>query len=97
MKVEFTESEIQTMHKALESWGLEAQIGVAVEECAELIVALQKYVNRSIKPSTDDILDEIADVEIMLAQIRLALDLDDNTLRERIERKFNKLGKYFNE
>ncbi|MCL2109165.1 MAG: hypothetical protein FWH20_07460 [Oscillospiraceae bacterium] len=83
------------MQRALDSWGFEPQFGVAVEECAELIVALQKYVNRSIKPSKDELLDEIADVEMMLAQVRLALKLDDELLRKRIDSKFEKLSKYF--
>ena len=95
MKVEFSENQVSVMHKALDSWGLEAQIGVAVEEYAELIVALQKYVNRSVKPSTDELLDEIADVEMMLAQVRIALGLDDELLHKRIESKFAKLSKYF--
>jgi len=95
MKVEFTEAEIKTMQTALEQWGLNAQIGQAVEECAELIVALQKYINRTPQPGRiDNILDEIADVEMMLAQMRLALNIDDETLRKRIERKFERLNQY---
>jgi len=94
MKVQFTEDEVKTMQTALNRWGMNAQVGVAVEECAELIVVLQKYVNRSKKPDVDDILDEIADVEMMLAQMRLSLGIDDDMLRERIEYKFGKLNKY---
>ena len=94
MKVQFTEEEVKTMQTALNRWGLNAQVGVAVEECAELIVVLQKYVNRSKKPDIDDILDEIADVEMMLAQMRLSLGIDDDMLRKRIEHKFEKLNQY---
>ena len=65
MKIEFTEVEIKTMQTALEQWGLNAQVGQAVEECAELIVALQKYINRTPRPEMiENIIDEIADVEI---------------------------------
>ena len=60
-----------------------------MEECAELIVALQKYVNRSQPEMIENILDEIADVEMMLAQMRLVLSIDDDTLRKRIEYKFD--------
>jgi len=92
LKVEFTDNEIQIMQTALEQWGLNAQVGQAVEECAELIVALQKHVNRTPSPGTiDNILGEIADVEMMLAQIRLALEIDDVALRARIESKFERL------
>ena len=95
MKVIFTDNEIQIMQTALDQWGLNAQVGQTVEECAELIVALQKHINRTPSPDTiANILDEIADVEMMLAQMRLALNIDDDTLRERIEHKFKKLSQY---
>ena len=50
MKIEFTDNEIKVMRTALDQWGLAAQIGQTVEECAELIVALQKYINRTQSP-----------------------------------------------
>ena len=95
MKVQFTEVEVKTMQTCLDKWGLKPQVGQAIEECAELIVALQKYINRT--PQVDmieNILDEIADVEIMLAQMRLVLGISDSTLRERIEYKFEKISRY---
>ena len=98
MKVQFTETEIKTMQTALEQWGLNAQVGQTVEECAELIVALQKYINRTQKLNTvENITDEIADVEMMLAQMRLALGIDDDTLRKQIEYKFERLNQYLTE
>ena len=98
MKVQFTDAEINTMQTALDQWGLNAQVGQTVEECAELIVALQKYINRTPKPGIiQDITDEIADVEMMLAQMRLALGIDDDTLRKRIEHKFERLNQYLAE
>ena len=98
MRLEFTENEIKLMQTALDRWGLNAQVGQTVEECAELIVALQKYVNRSPQPeSVDNILDEIADVEMMLAQMRLVFGIDDDMLRERIKYKFERLSQYLSE
>jgi NTP pyrophosphatase (non-canonical NTP hydrolase) len=93
MKIEFTEAEVKIMQTALDQWGVNAQVGQTVEECAELIVALQKYVIRK-KATAEDILDEIADVEMMLAQMRLVLGIDDDTLRKRIEYKFERLDQY---
>ena len=98
MKIQFTDAEINTMQTALDQWGFNAQVGQTVEECAELIVALQKYINRTPKPGiVENITDEIADVEMMLAQMRLALGIDDDTLRERIEYKFERLNQYLAE
>ena len=86
------------MQAALDKWGLNAQVGQTVEECAELIVALQKHVNRTPVPETvENIIDEIADVEMMLAQMRFILNIDDETLRKRIDCKFEKLEKYLSE
>ena len=83
------------MQAALDQWGLSAQAGQTIEECAELIVALQKHMNRNPSPETvDAITDEIADVEMMLAQMRLALGVDDETLKKRIHEKFTKLNQY---
>jgi len=98
MEVKFTEHQIEMMQIALEKWGLHEQVGQAIEECAELIVALQKHTNRSMQGDTvEKILDEIADVEMMLAQIRLAFDIDDKTLCERIKAKFDRLCRYLAE
>ena len=95
MTVHFTENETKIMQRALDQWGLNAQVGQAVEECAELIVALQKYINRTpLQENTDNILDEIADVEMMLAQMRLILGISDEALRNRIEYKFERLCRY---
>jgi len=95
MKVQFSETEVKIMQTALDQWGANAQVGQTVEECAELIVALQKYVNRTPQPGmVENILDEIADVEMMLAQMRLVLGIDDDTLRQRIEYKFARLNQY---
>ncbi|MCL1879968.1 MAG: hypothetical protein FWF71_05035 [Actinomycetia bacterium] len=94
MKVQFTEDEVKNMQTTLDRWGLNAQAGQTMEECAELIVALQKYINRTEHPTVDEILDEIADVEMMLAQMRLVLGVDDDALRKRIETKFAKLEQY---
>ena len=42
MKVEFTKNQVEVMQKALGIWGLKAQVGVTVEECAELIKAAEE-------------------------------------------------------
>jgi len=98
MKVHFSDAEVKIMQTALDQWGINAQVGQTVEECAELIVALQKYINRTQQPGmVENILDEIADVEMMLAQMRLVLGIDDDTLRKRIEHKFERLNHYLDE
>ena len=95
MRVEFTDEQVKLMQTALNKWGFNAQAGQTVEECAELIVALQKHTNRMPTPETvEGIVDEIVDVEMMLAQLRLAFGVNDEAFRDRIADKFDKLNEY---
>jgi hypothetical protein len=52
--------------KAVKKWGIEAQLDMLVEECGELIVAIQKF--RRGRGATN-LLEESADVQIMLNQV----------------------------
>lgn len=53
--------------KAIDTWGPAIQQVVAMEEMGELIQAISK----SIRCKTNNVEEEIADVEIMLMQLRL--------------------------
>lgn len=53
--------------KAITKYGAEAQEGVAQEECAELIQAISK----KHRGKSHNIDEEIADVEIMIAQLKI--------------------------
>jgi len=76
--------------KAVEHWGIEAQVKVATEECAELIVALCK-INRTVNGSSIvDVLEEIADVEIMLEQLKVIYD-HDNLVPELKKKKLKRV------
>ena len=95
MKLCFDYSQTNMMWTALGRWGETAQVGQTIEECAELIVALQKQINRTPTPETrENIIDEIADVEMMLAQMRLTFGVSDEMLTKRIKQKFAKLDQY---
>lgn len=53
--------------QAIEKWGINAQLWMVVEECAELINAISKY-----KRGREDklsIIEELADVSIMVKQM----------------------------
>lgn len=62
-------------------YGVDTQINQAVEEMAELMVALNKYrrltVDRvDLTKAVDSVTEEIADVELMLSQIKRLLNID---------------------
>lgn len=62
--------------KAIRKWGVRAQVDVAVEECAELIHILQKTKRATVGFGTDRVLEEMADVEIMLEQLKFIYNYD---------------------
>ena len=61
--------ERQLYDKAIEKWGAEAQIGMMIEECAELTLAIS-HLGRK-RGSVIDIIEEMVDVEIMLKQMEI--------------------------
>lgn len=74
---------------AVEKFGPESQINMAIEECAELINALCKL--RRERVGTIDVVTEIADVQIMCEQ--LAYMFGDQTVADERKRKIERLQK----
>ena len=77
--------------KNAEHYGYVAQSNQLIEECAELIQAVSKYrraVERVGEPVSEDkkaialdnLIEEIADVEIMLEQIKYLLNIPEDDL-----------------
>lgn len=73
---------------AIDRYGAQAQMWMCVEECAELIQAINKY-NRGIGDPAN-IAEEIADVEITIAQLEMILGNTDAVEAE-IKRKLDRL------
>ncbi len=73
--------------RALSQWGREAQARMVQEECAELIVAINKW-SRSASAECD-VIEEIADVEIMCGQMRVVLG--DEQIDRMKQRKLERL------
>lgn len=80
-------------------YGLEPQLNVLQEECAELIQSISKYRRDGIKLDSipSGVLYEIADVEIMLEQIRILFgDLISNEINsikdEKITRQMARIS-----
>ncbi len=70
------------------TYGAQSQINKAMQECAELILALSKWgENRAEKA---DVVDEIADVKIMMRQMMLIFGVEDE-VEKRMEYKVRRL------
>ena len=78
------------LQRALDSWGIDSQVKMAIEEMSELIKALLKYDREPTHERLSDIGEEIADVEIMLAQMRIIFD--GGQIDKIIERKTDRLA-----
>ena len=76
--------------KAFHKWGAKVQISKALEELTELLLALQHYPK---KATREDILEEVADVEIILHELKLILNISDEELNNVVNKKLCKLEK----
>lgn len=74
------------VEQAIDNWGVEAQKNQVIEECAELIQAINKH--RRGMGSIHDIMEERVDVEIMLDQLDAMYPFTDIDIikQEKIER-----------
>ena len=75
-------------------YGADRQLNQLIEECGELIQAISKSL-RGKEDTTNNIEEEIADVEIMLEQIRCLLNLSEETINEikisKVKRERNRI------
>ena len=79
-----------------EYFGYEAQSNQLVEECAELIQAVSKYRRAAAKDEDEklialsNLVEEIADVEIMIEQIKHLLQIQDEDILALKQFKINR-------
>lgn len=70
-----TDAERHALYKtAIETWGEDAQINLLGEECSELSADVSRVLRE--RSEKTELVEEIADVEIMLEQMRLILDAE---------------------
>ena len=87
--------ETTLLQQAIDKWGANAQIDMIIEECAELILALQKMKRNYGKDFAHDeellksVCDEVADVRIMTEQAQLLFDKE--LIHARVDYKMNRL------
>jgi len=64
----------EVYRKALDKWGIDAQVLMLAEEAAELSVAAAKLLRHHDLESVQRLAEEIADVQIMIEQMCVASD-----------------------
>lgn len=79
--------------KKLASLGIQNQLDQTQEECAELIAAISKYRRRHDTKALDGLIEEIADVTIMIRQLYWLIDAKtiEAKVREKLARSRERL------
>lgn len=89
----FVEEERETLRDAVRAFGAGRQLVKCCEEMGELTQAICKLFDKT--PWDDfmieSVVEEIADVEIMIEQVRIALAVDPEMERRWRERKIGRL------
>lgn len=77
--------------KAITSYGKQGQTDVAMEEMGELIQALIKYRRKENQENLEHIREEIADVQIMIDQLKIIYDWHDESISKIMAEKKQRL------
>ena len=77
------------LEKAIEAYGKDMQLTVAVEELSELIKEICK--NKRGADNIDNITEEVADCYIMLEQIEIIFELKSCDIHAEIDKKLARL------
>lgn len=83
------EKQTEIYQKAINTFGKHNQMIKAIEECGELIAVLAQTFTKPNDVPVGDILTEIADVEIMIQQLRIIFG--DNAVDQYKDKKLKKL------
>lgn len=82
---------MKIFEKAIETYGKDMQLTVAVEEFSELIKEICK--NKRGRDNRDNIIEEMADCQIMLAQIQIIFDIGADEISDKVIEKIERLEK----
>ena len=80
-----------TLEKAIQTYGKDMQLTVAVEELSELIKEICK--NKRGQANRKNIIEEMADCYIMLEQLAIIFDIPNHALNEVASQKIERLEK----
>lgn len=87
-----TPEQDKILWRAIDAYGNMAQLNVAVGEIGELLTLIGRHTQG--RDTIDEWIDEVADVEIMLNQIKKMFDIEDfveSRINSKIDRLKNRL------
>lgn len=85
-----------TLQEARQTYGEKNQISVAVEELNELACVLCKFIrydekDHALKELRESVIDEVADVSVVLEHIKAIFEIGDESIRSRSKEKVARL------
>lgn len=80
---------INTLIQAINKYGEDMQLNIAIEEFAELTKEICKYKRGA--DNISNITEEMADCYIMLEQIKIVFNLESKDIRKKMNEKINRL------
>ena len=83
--------EEDVIRKAIDTYGKDAQLWMVIEEMSELLKEICKF--KRGKDNFLEIADEMADVYIMLEQLKRLCAVPQDLIQQRIDFKFDRLRK----
>jgi hypothetical protein len=84
-----------TIEKAIETYGVDMQLNVAIEEFSELIKEICKHKRGN--DNRENIIEEMADCYIMLEQLEIIFGVKSSEIRFALDAKLNRLEKRLEE
>jgi NTP pyrophosphatase (non-canonical NTP hydrolase) len=78
----------KTITEIIDKFGETNQLIIAMEECSELIKEVSKYIRT--KDNKEHLTEELADVCIMIEQIRLIVGINELELYEMMQKKLKR-------
>lgn len=89
-----TQEQMRNLNTIVETYGNDAQEDMAIEECSELIKAILKFRRSDEKTAEmrDAVIDEIADVQIMLTQLGIIFNCVERLKIELISKSIARWG-----
>lgn len=84
-------NEQEILKKAIEAYGEREQSAVAMEECGELIRAINKMHRNQSVENRNELISEIADVQIMIEQLVLMYKLNPINIQRMKDYKISRL------
>lgn len=85
---------IQKQDEIIEHYGMTSQLGIATEECAELIQAISKMSRAKdmgkYTEARSHLIEEIADVIVCIDQLKIMFNIGDSQISEMVNFKIHR-------